>query len=55
MAAASLVADDTAMLLLDEIAGERCGPGDPASFDPKEFVMEQLEEWIKRTGRTIDE
>jgi hypothetical protein len=38
------VADDGAMSLLDVIAGGRCGSGDPASFNPDEFVQEQLEE-----------
>jgi hypothetical protein len=38
------VTDDAAMLLLDEITEGRCGAGDPARFDPKEFVLAQLEE-----------
>ena len=36
------VADDAAMLLLDTQG--RCGAGDPASFNPEEFVQEQLED-----------
>ena len=32
------VADDAAMHLLGEITEGRCDPGDPASFDPEEFV-----------------
>ena len=38
------VADDAAMLLLDRITEGRCGAGDPASFNPEEFVQEQLED-----------
>jgi hypothetical protein len=38
------VADDAAMLLLDRITEGRCGAGDPASFDPEEFVRERLED-----------
>jgi hypothetical protein len=40
-----LVADDGAMLLLDEITEGRCGAGDSASFDPEEFVLTQLDAW----------
>jgi hypothetical protein len=35
-------ADDAALLLLDQIIGKRCGAGDPVSFDPEDFVREQL-------------
>jgi hypothetical protein len=31
-----------AMSLLDEITEGRCGIGDPVTFDPEEFVREQL-------------
>jgi hypothetical protein len=37
-------ADDAAMLLLERITEGRCGAGDPANFNPDEFVQEQLEE-----------
>jgi hypothetical protein len=37
------VADDGAMSLLARITEGRCGAGDPASFDPKEFVQAQLD------------
>jgi hypothetical protein len=49
------VADEAAMLLLDEFAEGMCDDGDPVSFDHEEFVREQLEEWINRTRGTIDE
>jgi hypothetical protein len=39
------VADDAAMHLLGEITEGRCDLGDPASFDPEEFVTTQIEEW----------
>ena len=38
------VADDAAMLLLDGLTKGRYGPGDPASFNPQEFIQEQLED-----------
>jgi hypothetical protein len=38
------VTDDAAMLLLDKSTEGRCGTGDPASFNPEEFVQEQLED-----------
>ena len=38
------VADNAAMLLLDRITEGRCGAGDPASFNPEEFVQKQLED-----------
>jgi hypothetical protein len=38
------VSEHAAMHLLDEITGGRCGAGDPASFDPEEFVLVQLDE-----------
>jgi hypothetical protein len=38
------VADDGAMSLLDRITEGRCGAGDPASFNPQEFIQEQLED-----------
>ena len=37
-------ADDAAMLLLDGITEGRYGPGDPARFNPEEFVQEQLDD-----------
>ena len=36
------VADDAALSMLDGITDQECGPGDPVSFDPEEFVMERL-------------
>jgi hypothetical protein len=38
------VVDDAAMLLLDRTTEGRCGAGDAASFNPQEFVQEQLED-----------
>jgi hypothetical protein len=40
-----LCADDTATLLLGEITEGRSGAGDPANFDPDEFVGERLRDW----------
>ena len=37
-----LVADDAALPLLDELTEGMCGPGDPVSFDPEEFVLERI-------------
>ena len=36
------VEDDSALSMLDGIADRECGPGDPVSFDPEQFVMEWL-------------
>ena len=36
------LADDAAMSLLTKASDGECGPGDPAGFDPKEFVAEGL-------------
>jgi hypothetical protein len=36
------VEDDGALSLLDGITDRECGPGDPVSFDPEQFVMERL-------------
>ena len=36
------VEDDGALSLLDGITDQECGPGDPVSFDPEQFVMERL-------------
>src|ERR1700722_483278 len=36
------VADAAAVLLLNGITDERCGAGDPASFNPEEFIRTQL-------------
>ena len=36
------VADDAALTLLDELTEGACGPGDPVSFNPEEFVSERL-------------
>jgi hypothetical protein len=43
-----LFADDSATSLLDEIAEGRSGAGDPANFNPEEFVRERLGEWVER-------
>ena len=42
------VLDENALALLDGIADRRCAPGDPVDFDPEEFVIERLREWIER-------
>ena len=44
----SLLADDAAASLLDQIGGEFCVPGDPVALDPEECVRERLGEWIER-------
>jgi hypothetical protein len=36
------VADEAAVALLDTISQYACGPGDPVSLDPEEFISEQL-------------
>ena len=41
-----LVLDEGALPLLDGIDGRRCESGDPVDFDPEEFVIERLREWI---------
>jgi hypothetical protein len=37
-----LVADEAAVALLDTISQDACGPGDPVTFDPEEFISEKL-------------
>ena len=39
---------DEDALPLDGIDGQRCETGDPVDFDPEEFVIERLREWIER-------
>jgi hypothetical protein len=46
---------DAARLLLDRITEGRCGAGDPARFDPKEFILSQLEERHNQSSDAIDE
>jgi hypothetical protein len=41
------VADVAALTLLDELTEGTCGPGDPVSFNPKEFVSERLRHLFK--------
>jgi hypothetical protein len=36
------VADASAVALLDTISQGACGPGDPVTLDPEEFIAEQL-------------
>jgi hypothetical protein len=36
------VADDAALILLDELTDGICGPGESVSFDPEEFVSERI-------------
>jgi hypothetical protein len=36
------VADDSAAALLDTVTQDTCGPGDPVTLDPEEFISEQL-------------
>jgi hypothetical protein len=36
------VADEAAVALLDTITQDACGPGDPVTLDPEEFISEQL-------------
>jgi hypothetical protein len=36
------VADEGAVALLDEFTQGACGPGDPVTLDPEEFISEQL-------------
>jgi hypothetical protein len=36
------VADESAVALLDTITQDVCGPGDPVTLDPEEFISEQL-------------
>ena len=43
-----LAVDADALLLLDRIADGQIGPGDPADFDPEEFVRERLGDWVER-------
>jgi hypothetical protein len=40
-------ADETALTLLDELTEGMCGPGDPVSFDPEEFVLERIRHLIE--------
>ena len=43
-----LFADDSATSLLDEITEGRSRAGDPANFDPEEFVRERLGDWVEQ-------
>jgi hypothetical protein len=43
-----LVLDEDALPLLDGIDGRRSESGDPVDFNPEEFVIERLREWIER-------
>ena len=43
-----LVLDEGALPLLDGIDGRRCESGDPVDFDPEEFVIERLRDWIEQ-------
>ena len=43
-----LFADGSATALLDEVIEVRSGPGDPANFNPEEFVRERLGDWVER-------
>jgi hypothetical protein len=36
------VADEAAVALLDTITQDACGPGDPVTLDPEEFISKQL-------------
>jgi hypothetical protein len=36
------VADEAALALLDTITQDACGPGDPVTLDPEEFISDQL-------------
>ena len=40
------VADKAALSLLDELTEWECGPGDPVSFDPEEFVAGDLRDLL---------
>jgi hypothetical protein len=46
------VAECAAMLLLDSITEGRGGSGDPVSFNPEEFVQEQLEDGALQWSRS---
>jgi hypothetical protein len=36
------LADEAVVALLDTISQDACGPGDPVTLDPEEFISEQL-------------
>jgi len=47
------LADDTALSVLTEASDGESGPGDPAGFDPKEFIAQSLG-WLKRTASNFE-